>query len=217
MRDFNLTMPVIGILRGVEAAFFRQIVLESHEAGLQAIEVAMNTVGGLKMVEECRPLLGEGQLLGMGTICTVQEAGEAIDAGAMFLVTPSFSADVIEYAKVRSVPVVAGALTPTEIYDAWKSGAAMVKVFPCQAMGGPAYIKDLRGPFDDIPLVAVGGVTFSNLKEYFSAGTQAVGVSTALFGKQALVEKDLRALTASIEKFCAAVGRLQKAFVKGDF
>ena len=117
------------------------------------------------MVAEQRPNLPAGKLLGMGTIRNLDEARKAVTAGAMFLVTPNTDAAVIAYAAERRVPVIAGAFTPTEVYAAWSAGAAMVKVFPCGAYG-PGYIRDLRGPFDQIPLVAVGGVTRENVKAY---------------------------------------------------
>ncbi len=204
----NFTMPVIGILRGIEADFFRQIVTTSFDAGLQAIEVTMNTRGGLGMMRECRELVKEGQLLGMGTICNVEDAKKAIDAGAMFLVTPNFSAEVVEYGVAHHVPVIAGALTPTEIYNAWSAGAAMIKVFPCQAMGGPRYIKDLRGPFGEIPLAAVGGVSHENVAEYFDAGVQAVGVSSTLFGRRALAGQDVAGVVENIKKFTSVVAQI---------
>ncbi len=200
---FHLETPVIGILRGVDSIFFDQVLQVSFAAGLQALEVTMNTENVLEMVSRNRPLVPEGKLLGIGTICKVEEAARAIDAGAMFLVTPNCDEEVIEYAEGHDIPVVAGALTPTEVYAARKAGAAMVKVFPCNAMGGAKYIKDLRGPYDNIPLVAVGGVTVENLADYFEAGVQAVGVSTALFGRQALAEKDIRLLSRNVKDFVA--------------
>ncbi len=160
------------------------------------------------MINACRHLVGEGQLLGMGTICTVEEARQAIDAGAMFLVTPNLSTKVIEYGLAHNIPVVAGALTPTEVYDAWSAGASMIKVFPCQAMGGPQYIKELRGPFNTIPLVAVGGVSLENLADYFKAGVQGVGVSTALFGREALAAREVTRIAGNIETFMAEVTRI---------
>ncbi len=201
MDTLHFDPPVIGILRGVDAEFFAQILKVSFHAGLQAIEVTMNTRNALDMVRENRPLLPAGKYLGMGTICNVIEAKKAIDAGAMFLVTPNLDDEVIHYGRQRQVPVVAGALTPTEVYAARAAGAAMIKVFPCQSMGGPQYIKELRGPFDHIPLVAVGGVDSDNLSEYFQAGVQAVGVSTALFGREALKEKNINKLTQSVKDF----------------
>jgi len=197
-------MPVIGILRGVEADFFCQVMAISFAAGLQAIEITMNTEGAVEMVSENRALVPKGKLLGMGTIRNLEEARRAIDAGAMFLVAPNFDSSVIEYAVSQQVPIIAGALTPTEVYAAWSAGAAMIKVFPCQAMGGASYIRDLRGPFDHIPLVAVGGVDQENIGEYFQAGAQAIGVSSALFGRQALADQNIAMLSQNVKKFISS-------------
>lgn len=205
MGRMNLDVPVIGILRGIEADFFSQVMEKSFDAGLQAIEVTMNTAGALEMVRLNRPLVPDGKLLGMGTIRNVQEAKKAISAGAMFLVSPNYSAEVIAYADLQQVPVIAGALTPTEIFAAWSAGAAMVKVFPCRAMGGARYIKDLGGPFDSIPLVAVGGVSKESVNDYFTAGAQAIGVSSSLFGRRALAEKKIDELTRNVRDFIACV------------
>ncbi|MEW6501644.1 MAG: bifunctional 4-hydroxy-2-oxoglutarate aldolase/2-dehydro-3-deoxy-phosphogluconate aldolase [Thermodesulfobacteriota bacterium] len=193
--------PVIGILRGVEHEFFGELMQISFVAGLTAIEVTMNTEGATAMIREFRPAIPSGRWLGMGTIRNLEEAKEAVDAGAMFLVTPNCDPKVIEYAVGEEIPIVAGALTPTEVYTAWSAGAAMVKVFPCGALGGPRYIRDLRGPFDRIPLAAVGGVTLQNLADYFAAGANAVGVATSLFGAKALREKNLEQLGQNVKNF----------------
>jgi 2-dehydro-3-deoxyphosphogluconate aldolase/(4S)-4-hydroxy-2-oxoglutarate aldolase len=197
----ELEVPVIGILRGVEGDFFGEVMQISFAAGLTAMEVTMNTPGAEEIVREYRPAVPDGKLLGMGTIRTLDEARRAVAAGAMFLVTPNLDLGVIEYAKAETIPIVAGALTPTEVYSAWSAGADLVKVFPCGAMGGPQYLKDLLGPFDHIRLAAVGGVSLANLAEYFSAGAAAVGVSTSLFGGKALREKNLEQIGHNVKNF----------------
>nr|MBF0222689.1 hypothetical protein [Desulfobulbaceae bacterium] len=115
---------------------------------------------------------------------------------------------VIEYAVAQKVPIVVGALTPTEVFTAWSAGATMVKVFPCNAMGGADYIKSLRGPFDQIPLVAVGGVTLETVVKYFDAGAKAVGVSSELFGLEALREKNIKKLTKNVKNFIGNVSHI---------
>ena len=197
----ELNVPVIGILRGVEGDFFGEVMQISFAAGLTAMEVTMNTPDAEKIVAEYRPAVPSGKLLGMGTIRNLEEAQRAVGAGAMFLVTPTLVLEVIEYAKSEGIPIVAGALTPTEVYGAWTAGADLVKVFPCGAMGGPQYLKDLLGPFDHLRLVAVGGVSLANLAEYFAAGAAAVGVSTSLFGTKALREKDLAHIGQNVKNF----------------
>ena len=197
----QLEVPVIGILRGVEGDFFGEVMQISFAAGLTAMEVTMNTPGAEEMVREYRSAVPSGKLLGMGTIRNLEEARRGVAAGAMFLVTPNLDLKVIEYARAEGIPIVAGALTPTEVYAAWAAGADLIKVFPCGAMGGPRYLKDLLGPFDQLNLVAVGGVSLANLAEYFAAGATAVGVSTSLFGSKALREKDLDQIGENVKIF----------------
>lgn len=204
-------VPVIGILRGVEEAFFADVMRVSFAAGLTALEITMNTPAAVEIVKNCRPHVPEGKWLGMGTIRNLAEAEAAVDAGAMFLVSPNYDKSVIDFAGQNNVPIVAGALTPTEVYAAWMAGAAMVKVFPSTAVG-PGYIKDLLGPFDDIKLAAVGGVDENNVKEYFAAGVVAVGVSATLFGKEALQNKDLELLAGNVKKFISCCQAAVKGF-----
>ena len=205
MEKQQFSPEVIGILRGVKRDFFAEIVKSSLINGLPAIEVTLNTEDALEMIEENLPYVPEGAYLGAGTVRKFSEAKAAISAGAMFLVTPNLDEKVIEYAVSKNVPVVAGALTPTEVYTAWQAGAAMVKVFPCDAMGGASYINSLLGPFDHISLAAVGGVTTNNVKEYFKAGAKAVGVSSSLFGKEALAEKNIKKLTKNVKTFIGSI------------
>lgn len=204
----QLDVPVIGIVRGIDSGFFGEVMRISFTAGLQAIEITMNTENAAGIVSGYRSAVPNDKMLGMGTIRTVDEAKKAVEAGAMFLVTPNLDTAVIEYANRERIPIVAGALTPTEVYTAWSAGADMVKVFPCRALGGPKYISDLLGPFDHIPLAAVGGVNINNLHEYFSAGAAAVGAGASLFGGKALREKDLAGLNRNVEKF---IGRCKEA------
>jgi len=196
----KLDVPVVGILRGIATDFLGPLMESAFAAGLQAIEVTFNTDGAEAMVRDNRDAVPAGKWLGMGTIRNLEEAHKAVAAGAMFMVTPNTDPTVIRFAADRKIPVIAGALSPTEVYAAWSAGAAMVKVFPCGAYG-PGYIRDLRGPFDQIPLVAVGGVTRENVKAYFAAGAAAVGVGTTLFGKQALIDRSARAVGDHVRQF----------------
>ncbi|MFC1844114.1 bifunctional 4-hydroxy-2-oxoglutarate aldolase/2-dehydro-3-deoxy-phosphogluconate aldolase [Thermodesulfobacteriota bacterium] len=197
----ELKVPVIGILRGIGADDFGSLMQVSFAAGLQAIEVTMNTPGAEEIIGANRDRVVAGKYLGMGTVRNLAEAERAHKAGAMFLVTPNIDLDVIAFARSKDIPVIAGALTPTEVYSAWEAGAAMVKVFPCRALGGAQYIRELLGPFDNIPLVAVGGVTIENVVEYLQAGAKGVGVGISLFGKQAVAEKNWDAVRQNVQQF----------------
>ena len=199
----NLDIPIIGILRGVSPDFFPEIMAASFTAGLQAIEVTLNTPKAENIISDCRSLVPEGKLLGMGTVCNLEEAKRAAGAGAMFIVTPNLDTEVIDFARTQGIKVVSGALSPTEVYTAWHAGADLVKVFPCQALGGPRYIRDLLGPFDQAPLAAVGGVDAGNARDYLTAGAKAVGVGPTLFGKEALAQKNSAAIADNVKKFIA--------------
>lgn len=191
---------IIGILRGIGADFFGQVMPTAFAAGLNAIEITMNTPDAARIIARFRSQVPPGKLLGAGTVRNLDEAEMAAEAGAMFFVTPNTDTSVIRYANSRRIPVVAGAFTPTEVYAAWAAGAAMVKIFPCGPVG-PEYIRDLKGPFEHIPLVAVGGVGIGNAHDYFKAGARAVGVGKTLFGKDALAKHDATALGQNVGMF----------------
>jgi 2-dehydro-3-deoxyphosphogluconate aldolase/(4S)-4-hydroxy-2-oxoglutarate aldolase len=196
----ELTTPVIGILRGISADFFGPLMDAAFQGGLQAIEVTLNTPQAEAMICAQRPRVPRGKFLGMGTICNLDMAKRAVDAGAMFLVTPNTDEKVIDYAVANDIPIVAGAFTPTEVYSAWAGGADMVKVFPCTQLG-PQYIRDLLGPLDRVPLVAVGGVTRENVGAYLQAGARAVGVGTSLFGSRAIAQKHPEDIVLNVKSF----------------
>ncbi|MBU0482135.1 MAG: bifunctional 4-hydroxy-2-oxoglutarate aldolase/2-dehydro-3-deoxy-phosphogluconate aldolase [Proteobacteria bacterium] len=200
----QLDVPVIGILRGVEGSFFRELMAVAFGAGLQAMEITMNTPGAVDIVAGCRGDVPADRYLGMGTVRCLEEARAAIDCGAMFLVTPNTSVRVIEFAGKKGVPVIAGAFTPTEVYTAWSAGAEMVKVFPCGVVG-PEYIRELRGPFDQIPMIAVGGVNIHNIGDYFACGAAGVGIGNSLFGRAAMAEKDLESVAKNVGEYLNAI------------
>jgi 2-dehydro-3-deoxyphosphogluconate aldolase/(4S)-4-hydroxy-2-oxoglutarate aldolase len=199
--SMQLDVPVVGILRGIGADDFGSLMQASFAAGLQAIEITMNTSGAEEIIGANRNKVPAGKYLGMGTLRNLAEAERAYKAGAMFFVTPNIDVDVIAFAGSKDIPVVVGALTPTEVYKAWEAGASMVKVFPCRSLGGAQYIRELRGPFDHIPLVAVGGVTIDNVREYLQAGASGVGVGMSLFGEQAVAAKDWDAVSRNVAQF----------------
>lgn len=196
--EMALKVPVIGIIRGIDPSFFPDLMASSFAGGLCDLEITMNTKGAEEMVADNLTGVPDGCRLGMGTVRNIIEARAAVEAGAMFIVCPNMDPEVIDFGRSRDVPVVAGAMTPTEVYQAWAAGASMVKVFPCP---GPDYINDLLGPFDHIPLVAVGGVNRQNIRQYFTAGATAVGVGSSLFGADALLARDPALVEKNVKLF----------------
>lgn len=170
---------LIAILRNISPERIAVVTQALLHSGLKVMEITLNTPGALEMIQSLRKEYDGRMFIGAGTVIRLQDAEQAVQAGAGFLVTPNVNADVIEFAAKQGIPVYPGALTPTEIVQAWELGATAVKVFPCSSMG-PGYIKELCGPLNHIPMVAVGGVTADNVSEWIKAGCKAVGAGGSL-------------------------------------
>jgi 2-dehydro-3-deoxyphosphogluconate aldolase/(4S)-4-hydroxy-2-oxoglutarate aldolase len=151
-------------------------------AGLTASEVPLNTASATQALQA---LAREGQkrglLVGAGTVRSDADLERALDAGAQFIVSPNTNPAIVQKCVSISVPCVPGALTPTEVQNAFEAGAWMVKVFPVGCVGGAQYIKELRGPFKDIPLMACGGVRAENAQEYLAAGANCLAFGASVF------------------------------------
>lgn len=174
------TLPIMGILRGIDAKLVAPIVEILQSSGLMTIEVTMNTAGAPELIEAIIKRGRDKITVGAGTVLTTDDLHKALDAGASFIVLPSLVPEVVEHCAKQGIPVFPGALTPTEIYNAWRSGATMVKVFPANRFG-PGYLREIKGPFQDIQLLACGGVNSDTVKSYFDCGASAVAVGGSIF------------------------------------
>ncbi|MDT0268623.1 bifunctional 4-hydroxy-2-oxoglutarate aldolase/2-dehydro-3-deoxy-phosphogluconate aldolase [Streptomyces sp. DSM 44915] len=166
-----------------------------EDAGVPALEITLTTPGAEAAIARWRAA-GGAAAVGAGTVRTPDEARRAVRAGAQFLVTPTTSAAVLETAGEAGVPVLCGALTPTEIDTAWRLGAAAVKVFPVDAVGGPAYVRAVQAPLPDIPLVPTGGVDAAAARSYAALGCHAVGVGGHLVSDRVTATGDFDGLRA---------------------
>ena len=175
------------------------------EAGLSVAEITMTVPDAIEAIASVSKRFGDKVLLGAGTVTDAKTVRRALDAGAKLIVSPCLVSEVIEAARRADVAVLPGALTPTEVFEASRQGGDMVKVFPAQNAGGAAYLRALRGPFPDIPLVPTGGVTLDNVGEMFKAGAAAVGVGSEMISKDALARHDYAAIGALATRFLAAV------------
>jgi len=173
------------------------------DGGVRLAEVSLTGAGALGVLTRAAAELGDRLLLGAGTVLTAAQARDATAAGAAYVVTPAAGRGV-DAALADGVPVVTGALTPTEVWAAHEQGAAAVKLFPASTVG-PDYVRALRAPFPDVPLVAVGGVDEQAAADYLEAGATAVGVGSPLLG-DAPAGGDLDALAARLRRFRRAVG-----------
>jgi 2-dehydro-3-deoxyphosphogluconate aldolase / (4S)-4-hydroxy-2-oxoglutarate aldolase len=197
--------PAIAILRSSSAARYGEVSDVVVAAGVRAVEFtfsAPDVTDALRAYAARKP---DDVALGAGTVTTVDQARQAVDAGATYLISPAVCVPVIEEGARLGVPVLPGALTPTEILQAWRSGAAMVKVFPASALGGPAYLKAVRGPLPEIPLVPTGGVDVDNAGAYLAAGAVGVGVGSPLVADACEPGGDLDALAERARALVHAV------------
>ncbi|MDR1759041.1 MAG: bifunctional 4-hydroxy-2-oxoglutarate aldolase/2-dehydro-3-deoxy-phosphogluconate aldolase [Fibrobacter sp.] len=174
--------PVIGILRDIPQGQELSCIQSAFNGGLKAIEVTMNTPGAVSILKELKKYAAEREILvGAGTVRTLQDLDSALNAGAEFIVSPSTIPEVIREGVRAHIPMIPGALTPTEVQTAFDLGATCVKIFPVRALGGADYIKELRGPFRDIKLLACGGVHRENARAFLNAGTDLLAIGGSIF------------------------------------
>ena len=193
-------VPVLGILRGIEESNIKPLTETVVSAGLQAIEITMNTKGAAGLINKMVRRAKGRIAVGAGTVLDKESLKAALDAGASFIVSPVLVEDVVKHCVRNKIPVFPGALTPQEIYNAWNAGATMVKVFPALFFG-PEYFKELKGPFNDIKLLACGGVTPENMKQYFECGASAVAFGASVFKKEWLDKGDFASVGAAVKRF----------------
>lgn len=197
----------IAILRAPSAERFPAILDVLAEAGVKAVELTFTTPGVLDAIAAYAARKPADVAVGAGTVLTAEQARQAVAAGATYLISPSVTLDVIAEAKRLGVPVIPGALTPTEIWQADAAGATMVKVFPAASLGGPSYLTALRGPLPNVALVPTGGVTIESVPDYLSAGASAVGLGSPLQGDAAAPDGDLVALAQRARRVVEVAGR----------
>jgi len=174
-------------------------------ASFPLIEITMTVPGALTIIQELSECYGSSLIVGAGTVLDLDTCQSALQMGASFIVSPSYDRAVIGSAIAHDTTCIAGALTPTEIVAAWRAGADMVKVFPCGLVGGPLYIRALKGPLPDIALVPSSGVKLETVSEFLKAGSSAVAVGEPIFQKRALDANDYEAIarnTASFISLC---------------
>ncbi len=171
---------LVAIVRGTDGTAAAKAALAAMQEGFRYVEIALTTPGALEAISEVRAAAPADCFVGAGTVLTAQDVDLVAAAGGQFMVTPALAESIAESAR-RGIPVLAGALTPSEAYEAMNRGATAVKLFPA-SIGGPGYLKALRDPFPGIPFIAVGGVGLGEAAGYWEAGAIAVGLGGPLFG-----------------------------------
>ena len=189
---------LLAIIRGTDPDAAVDASLTLFDAGIRFLEVSLVTTDALGVIAELTRLAPAGCGIGAGTVLTSDDVGRAAAAGATFMVTPAVTESIAECVRL-GLPVLAGALTPTEVVAARRAGATAVKLFP-GSFGGPAYLRALRDPLPDVPFVPVGGVDADSAVAYFAAGAVAVGLGSPLLG-DAVQGGDLGALRERATEF----------------
>jgi len=174
--------PFLGIIRGLPPEQVTNCANACKSAGLKFVEVPLNTEKATIALEKlCEEGEKNGLTVGAGTVITERDLQTALGCGAKFIVAPGTNPAVVKLCVQKNIPCIPGALTPTEIMQAYDLGATAIKIFPISSLGGSKYIKELRGPFKNIPLLACGGVKAENVKDFFDAGCDFVSFGASVF------------------------------------
>ena len=204
--EFLKPMPVVGILRDIPQGAEEACVKNAAQCGLKAIEVTMNTANAAEIIAALKTAAKPLNIaVGAGTVRHGHDLEKALAAGAEFIVTPNTRNEIIRLSCTAGVPIIPGALTPTEVQKAFDLGASAVKIFPVNCVGGPEYIKALRGPFRDIPLMACGGVNPENAQAYFKAGANLVSFGASIFDPKLMAAGDWKTIAEKLNKLLDAI------------
>jgi len=199
-------LPVMGILRGIKSEAIEPLTETVIACGLKTIEIAMNTPDAGRLLGQTIKKAKGNLTIGAGTVLTMNDLKLALDSGATFIVLPTYERQIVEYCVKNKIPVFPGAFSPQEIYNVWRGGATMVKVFPAKFFGA-TYFKEIKGPLADIELLACGGVNADNIGSFFSKGASAIAFGSSIFKNEWIERKDfwrieecLRQLLTAYEK-----------------
>ena len=202
---------LVPVLRAASAQQALTIAGAILAGGVTVLEVTMTVPGALQVIEQLVKHHSDNLLVGAGTVLDAETARSCLLAGAEFIVSPALELRTIELCRRYSVPVMPGALTPTEIVTAWQAGADVVKVFPASAVGGAKYLKALQGPLPQIQVIPTGGVSLSTAEEFLEAGAFALGVGGDLVDAKAAAEGRTEVITENARKYMTIVGKFRSA------
>lgn len=175
-------IPSVRVASAEEAKFAAEAVMR---AGIPIVEITMTVPGAVDVISYLTKKMPQ-MIVGAGTLMDAETAQRCLDAGAHFLTSPGLVIEVVEFARKHQVAAIPGALTPTEVIAAWKAGANFIKIFPCDPLGGDRYIRALKAPFPQIPLIASGGVNQQTAAHFILAGAAAIGIGSELIPRESL-------------------------------
>jgi 2-dehydro-3-deoxyphosphogluconate aldolase/(4S)-4-hydroxy-2-oxoglutarate aldolase len=196
-----LEIGIIPVVRAESAAQALAAAEAVCAGGVPIVEVTMTVPGALEVIAQLCKSVGREVLIGAGTVLDAESARRCLDAGAQFLVSPGLNLETVKLAQEAGIMVMPGALTPTEVITAWQAGADFVKVFPCGAVGGPQYIKALKGPLPQVPMIPTGGVNLKTAAEFIQAGAAALGIGGELVSLAALRSGNTQKITEAAKRY----------------
>jgi len=199
--DRIVEVGIVPVVRATSAKQATQAAEAVCAGGIPIVEITMTVPGAVEVIKQLAMTVGSQVLLGAGTVLDAETAQRCIDAGAQFLVSPGFDAEMVKLANRLGKLVMAGALTPTEVITAWKTGSDFVKVFPCGSVGGAKYIKALKAPLPQIPMVPTGGINLNTAAEFIQAGSAALGIGGELVSASALASGNTAEITDAARKY----------------
>lgn len=202
-----LEIGIVPIVRAESVEDALAAVDAVYAGGIRAVEITMTVPGALHALEQVAARLGDRVTLGAGTVLDAETCRACILSGAQFIVTPALKMSTIEMARRYAIPIMPGALTPTEILTAWEAGADFVKVFPCGNVGGPKYIKAVKAPLPQVEMIPTGGVNLETAGEFLKAGAAAVAVGSELVDAKTLRSKQYETITERARQFLAAIAK----------
>ena len=206
-----IEIGLVPVVRASSPDEAMRVIDAIKEGGVSVLEITMTVPGAVKVMEQVSERYGSDVLVGAGTVLDPETARACILAGAKFVVSPSTNLETIALCKRYSVPVMPGALTPTEVVTAWQAGADFVKVFPCSAMGGASYIKGLKAPLPQVELIPTGGVNLKTAAEFIKAGSSALGVGADLVDVKAIRAGEASVVTERARQFLEIVREARAA------
>jgi len=205
--SFITEIGIVPVVRTASAEGAIRAVDAIYRGGIRAAEITMTVPGAIRALEKVADQFGDKLVLGAGTVLDPETARSCMLAGAEFFVTPSLKTSTIEVAKRYSKVICPGALTPTEVVTAWEAGADIVKIFPCGNVGGPKYIKALKGPFPHIEMIPTGGVNLETAGEFLKAGACAVAVGSELVDAKSVKEGRFDVIEERARQYLAVIAR----------
>lgn len=203
--DRIIDIGLIPVVRAESSEIAMRAVDAIREGGISVLEITMTVPGAIRVIEDVARRFGEDAIVGAGTVLDAETARACMLAGARFIVSPALDLDTISCCRRYSIPVMPGAMTPSEVVSAWKAGADLVKVFPANAVGGPSYLKALKAPLPQIQLVPTGGVSLKTAADFIKAGAAALGVGADLVDTAALRAGEGKLISARARQFIEIV------------